>query len=41
MMGILVPETCWAYKKYNKTISGIKFQMAYAGQMNHMSAVKL
>jgi len=23
MMGIVVPETCWAYKKYNKTISGI------------------
>ena len=23
MMGIVVPETCWAYKKYNKIISGI------------------
>jgi len=23
-MGIVVPETCWAYKKYNKIISGIK-----------------
>jgi len=23
MMGIVVPETYWAYKKYNKTISGI------------------
>ena len=23
MMGIAVPETCWAYKKYNKTISSI------------------
>ena len=23
MMGILVPETCSAYKKYNKIISGI------------------
>ena len=22
MMGIVVPETCWAYKKYNKIISG-------------------
>jgi len=22
-MGIVVPETCWAYKKYNKIISGI------------------
>ena len=22
MMGIIVPETCWAYKKYNKIISG-------------------
>jgi len=21
--GIVVPETCWAYKKYNKIISGI------------------
>ena len=24
MMGIVVPETCWTYKKYNKIISGIK-----------------
>ena len=23
MLGIVVPETCWAYKKYNKIISGI------------------
>ena len=23
MMGIVVPETCWAYKKYNKIINGI------------------
>jgi len=23
MMGIVVPETCWAYKKYNKIIIGI------------------
>jgi len=23
MMGIVVPETCWTYKKYNKIISGI------------------
>jgi len=23
MMGIVVPETCWAYKKQNKIISGI------------------
>ena len=23
MMGIVVPETCWAYKKYNKILSGI------------------
>jgi len=23
MMGIVVPETCWAYKKYNKIISSI------------------
>jgi len=23
MMDIVVPETCWAYKKYNKIISGI------------------
>jgi len=22
MMGIVVPETCWAYRKYNKIISG-------------------
>jgi len=22
MMDIVVPETCWAYKKYNKIISG-------------------
>jgi len=25
MMGIVMPETCWAYKKYNKIISGIQF----------------
>jgi len=25
MMGIVVPETCWAYKKYNKTASGSLF----------------
>ena len=24
MMGIAVPETCSAYKKYNKIISGIE-----------------
>jgi len=24
MMGIVVPETCWAYKKYNKIIIGIQ-----------------
>ena len=23
MMGIVMLETCWAYKKYNKIISGI------------------
>ena len=23
MMGIVVPEKCWPYKKYNKIISGI------------------
>ena len=23
MMGIVVPETCWAYNKYNKVISNI------------------
>jgi len=23
MIGIIVPETCWAHKKYNKIISGI------------------
>ena len=23
MMGIVVPETCWAYKTYNKIISGM------------------
>jgi len=23
MMGIAVLETCWAYKKYNKIVSGI------------------
>ena len=23
MMGIVMPETCWAYKKYNKTVSDI------------------
>jgi len=24
MMGILVPETCSAYRKYNKIISGVQ-----------------
>jgi len=24
MMGIVVPETCWSYKKHNTIISGIK-----------------
>jgi hypothetical protein len=24
MIGIVMPETCWAYKKYNKIISGIE-----------------
>ena len=23
MMGLIMPETCWTYKKYNKIISGI------------------
>jgi len=23
MMGIVMPEKCWAYKKYNKIISAI------------------
>jgi len=23
MMGIVMPETCWAYKKYDKILSGI------------------
>jgi len=23
MMGIVMPETCWAYKKYNKITIGI------------------
>ena len=23
MMGMVVPETCWAYKKYSKIISGM------------------
>ena len=23
MMGTVVPETCWAYKKYNKVITSI------------------
>jgi len=27
MMGIVMPEKCWAYKKYNKIISGIKQAM--------------
>jgi len=25
MMGIVMPETCWGYKKYNKITSGIYF----------------
>jgi len=35
MMGIIVPETCWAYKKYNKIISGIK--LVFILQLAHDS----
>jgi len=33
MMGIVVPETCWAYKKYNKVTSGI--YLVFILQLQH------
>ena len=35
MMGIVVPETCWAYKKHNKIISGSYFFYSSAITMVH------
>ena len=35
MMGIVVPETCWAYKKYSKIISGWSFSL----QPGHYSSL--
>ena len=29
MMGKVVPETCWAYEKYNEIISGTKCRYIY------------
>ena len=38
MMGIVVPETCWAYKKYNKIISGT--QMVFILQLSQWCTVQ-
>jgi len=38
MMGIVVPETCWAYKKYNKIISGI--QLVFILQLSQLCTVQ-
>ena len=35
MMGIVVPETCSAYKKYNKIISGI-YLVSYSSVITMM-----
>jgi len=32
MMGTVVPETCWAYKKHNKIISG-NWLVFYSSEM--------
>jgi len=34
MMGIVVPETCWAYKKYNKMSSGIELVFRFFSYHN-------
>jgi len=33
MMGIVMPEICWAYKKYNKIISGIQLVFYPSGNL--------
>jgi len=38
MLGILVPETCWAYKKYNKIISGM--YLAFILQLSQWCTVQ-
>ena len=38
MMGAVLPETCWAYKKYNKIISGI--QLVFILQLSQWCTVK-
>ena len=35
MMGIVVPETCWAYKKYNKIINGV-YLVSYSSVITMM-----
>jgi len=37
MMGIVMPETCWASKKYNKIISGILVGFFYSSVITVMS----
>jgi len=38
MMGIVVPETCWAFKKYNKIISG--FWLVFILQLSQWCTVQ-
>jgi len=38
MMGIVVPKTCWTYKKYNKIISGI--QLVFILQLSQWCTVQ-
>jgi len=38
MMGIIVTETCWAYKKYDKIISGI--YLVFILQLSQWCTVK-
>ena len=35
MMGIVVPETYWAYKKYNKIINDIQLVLFFSYSENH------
>jgi len=38
MMGIVVPETCWAYKQYNKIVRGI--QLVFILQVSQWCTVQ-
>jgi len=41
MMGIVVPETCWAYKKCNKVISGIELVFILQLTMDYIQLHKV